>query len=145
MQQRQRLKNLDRFKAAVQVCDVVELGAKEVTDFNERGNGAVLVCTDVAARGLDIPNVKNVLHYQSPFNAEIYVHRSGRTARIGAQGESLNLLAPDDEKNFRLICSVLKKPTERVEMLEVKYSQLELMKPVVDGATTLEKTEHRQS
>jgi ATP-dependent RNA helicase DDX24/MAK5 len=79
------------------------------------------VCTDVAARGLDIPNVQNVLHYQSPFNAEIYVHRSGRTARIGKQGESLALLAAEDEKNFKTIRSVLVKSTEddNLEMMDV--------------------------
>jgi superfamily II DNA/RNA helicase len=72
MQQKQRLKALDRFKAAVQKIDSrpVELGESLVEN-----EGAYLVCTDVAARGLDIPNVMNVIHYQSPFNAEIYVHR----------------------------------------------------------------------
>jgi len=42
-------------------------------------------------------------------NAEIYVHRSGRTARIGRQGTSLNLLASEDQVNFKTICKVLKK------------------------------------
>jgi ATP-dependent RNA helicase DDX24/MAK5 len=61
MQQKQRLKALDRFKAAVQRIDSrpVELGGGVVAD----SDGAVLVCTDVAARGLDIPNVQNILHY----------------------------------------------------------------------------------
>lgn len=68
-----------------------------------RGKSAILVCTDVAARGLDIPNVQNVIHYQSPFNAEVYVHRCGRTARIGKSGEALNLLAPEDEKAYKVI------------------------------------------
>lgn len=88
MQQKQRLKNLDKFKRAV---NDIESGHDEVT-------GAILVCTDVAARGLDIPYVSNVVHYQCPYNAEIYVHRSGRTARIGRKGDSLNLLTPDDNK-----------------------------------------------
>jgi len=51
----------------------------------------------VAARGLDIPNVNNVVHYQCPFNAEIYVHRCGRTARIGKSGNSLALLSPEEK------------------------------------------------
>lgn len=80
------------------------------------------MCTDVAARGLDIPNVQNVIHYQCPFNAEIYVHRSGRTARIGRSGQSLNLLAPEDQTNFKTICKVLNKKTEDVQMLDVKYT-----------------------
>ena len=98
MQQKQRLKSLDRFKAAVQRIDhaPVELGGDK-KDLSLEIDGAFLVCTDVAARGLDIPNVQNVIHYQSPFNAEIYVHRCGRTARIGKSGESLALIGPEDE------------------------------------------------
>ena len=46
----------------------------------------ILVCTDVAARGLDIPDVNNVIHYQIPYNADTFVHRCGRTARIGKEG-----------------------------------------------------------
>jgi superfamily II DNA/RNA helicase len=53
-----------------------------------------------------------VVHYQCPFNAEIYVHRCGRTARIGKSGFSLNLLASEDEQNFKTICKVLKKATD---------------------------------
>ena len=59
-----------------------------------------MVCTDVAARGQSIPNVQNVVHYQCPVNAEIYVHRGGRTARIGRSGTS-HLLAAEDEASFK--------------------------------------------
>ena len=97
MQQRQRLKNLDRFKTAVSKCEAGTSG----------GEGAILVCTDVAARGLDIPFVQNVLHYQCPFNAEVYIHRCGRTARIGREGEVLALLSPEDEKSFRTLRRVV--------------------------------------
>ena len=107
-------------------------------------DGAILVCTDVAARGLDIPNVQNVIHYQSPFNAEIYVHRSGRTARIGRTGESLALLAPQDERNFKTLCTVLKKEMNTVSMLDVKYSHLEMLRSVVKTAADLEKQDHRR-
>jgi len=57
----------------------------------------------VAARGLDIPYVSNDLHYQCPFNGEIYVHRCGRTARIGREGHCLALLGPDDAKVYKSI------------------------------------------
>lgn len=114
MQQRQRLKNLDRFRSGVQKIEAqpVEMGTvpQQLTDKES----VILVCTDVAARGLDIPNVQNVIHYQCPFNAEIYVHRCGRTARIGRSGQSLNLLAAEDEQNFKTICKVLKKSTDDV-------------------------------
>ena len=81
-----------------------------------------MVCTDVAARGLDIPYVQNVIHYQCPFNAEIYIHRSGRTARIGRDGESFALLGPEDEKSFKMIYKSLKRPIEKVEMYHVSYA-----------------------
>ena len=143
MQQRQRLKNLDRFKAAVQKIESkpVELGDASKDKKND-DEPAILVCTDVAARGLDIPNVQNVLHYQSPFNAEIYVHRSGRTARIGRSGESLALLAPEDEKNYQIICKVLKSSMDSIQILDVKYAKLELMRPAVNAAIESEKTFH---
>ena len=152
MQQKQRLKSLDRFKAAVQRIEdkPVELGSNQqnpstsMLDSNA-SDGAILVCTDVAARGLDIPNVQNVIHYQSPFNAEIYVHRSGRTARIGRTGESLALLAPQDERNFKTLCAVLKKEINTISMLDVKYSHLELLRSVVTTATDLEKQDHRRA
>ena len=111
--------------------------------IDNSADGAILVCTDVAARGLDIPNVQNVIHYQSPFNAEIYIHRSGRTARIGKSGESLALLAPGDERNFKVLGSVLKRDISAISMLDVKYSHLEMLRSVVKQATDLEKTDHR--
>ena len=50
------------------------------------GCSPVLVCTDLAARGLDIPDVKHVVHYQRPVNEESFIHRNGRTARWSAEG-----------------------------------------------------------
>jgi len=80
------------------------MAVNEIESNMVTASSAILVCTDVAARGLDIPFVSNVVHYQCPFNAEIYVHRCGRTARIGRNGESFALLTPEDNKAFRGIC-----------------------------------------
>ncbi|KAK3091430.1 hypothetical protein FSP39_019832 [Pinctada imbricata] len=88
MHQRQRLKNLDRFTA------------------NPRG---LLIASDVAARGLDIPDVQHVIHYQVPGTVENYVHRSGRTARAMKEGLSVMLVGPDDVKNYRKIIHNLNK------------------------------------
>lgn len=137
MQQRARLKNLDRFKRAVQQY---EAGAV--------AEGAVLVCTDVAARGLDIPFVQRVLHYQCPFNAEIYIHRCGRTARIGREGECLALLSPEDEKNFKQLRRVLMKNSpnkaEDLEMYQVSYTQLSKLEPLVETAKKFESALHKK-
>lgn len=83
MQQRARLKAMDRFR---------------------ENENCVLVATDVAARGLDIPGVRTVIHYQLPHSAEIYVHRSGRTARADTDGCSIALVAPSDKSKYVSLC-----------------------------------------
>lgn len=135
MQQRQRLKNLDRFKTAVQKCEAGTSG----------GQGAILVCTDVAARGLDIPYVQNVLHYQSPFNAEVYIHRCGRTARIGREGQVLALLSPEDEKSFKTLRKVvIGNSEETLQPYQISYVQLSKLEPLVEAAQKIEQALHRQ-
>ncbi|MEL6960224.1 MAG: DEAD/DEAH box helicase [Pseudomonadota bacterium] len=59
-----------------------------------------LVASDVAARGLDIPNVSHVFNYDVPSHAEDYVHRIGRTGRAGKTGTAIMICVPRDEKNF---------------------------------------------
>lgn len=61
---------------------------------------AVLVCTDVAARGLDLPNVDYVIEFDPPFNKEDHLHRIGRTARAGRDGRSLIFLLPGAEEGY---------------------------------------------
>ena len=82
MQQRARLKALARFRAA------------------EHG---VLVASDVAARGLDIPAVSHVFNFDLPSHAEDYVHRIGRTGRAGRQGTAFSIATPSDEKYLAAI------------------------------------------
>lgn len=103
------------------------------------------MCTDVAARGLDIPYVSNVVHYQCPYNAEIYVHRCGRTARVGRNGDSLAILNPEDSKAFRSICLVLKKTEDSFTRFEVQFNVLDKIKPLIDQAKDLEKTIHHKN
>ncbi len=63
----------------------------------------ILVATDIASRGIDIPHIAHVVNYDLPQDAEDYVHRIGRTARAGAEGESLCLLTPEDGLKWRRI------------------------------------------
>ena len=69
----------------------------------------MLIASDVASRGLDIPCVKHVIHYQVPRSAEIYVHRSGRTARSAQEGLSVILVSPDEMNLYRKILNTFKK------------------------------------
>lgn len=97
--------------------------SKTMKEFHS-GNFSVLVCTDVAARGLDIKDVSCIFNYDLPNDSKQYVHRIGRTARAGAEGIAINILSPRDHDNFRRVLSEgslniekLKAPfVERAEM-----------------------------
>jgi ATP-dependent RNA helicase RhlE len=80
------------------------------------GKARVLVATDVAARGLDIPNLPLVINYDLPMVAEDYVHRIGRTGRNGASGEALSLVAPEEGGLLRQVQHMLKASIELVTM-----------------------------
>ncbi|KAJ4308414.1 ATP-dependent RNA helicase [Neodidymelliopsis sp. IMI 364377] len=73
---------------------------RSIERFKERP-GSILVATDVAARGLDIPHVDLVVHYHLPRAADTYVHRSGRTARADASGSSIIICAPEEVAGVR--------------------------------------------
>ena len=67
----------------------------------------VLVATDVAARGLDIPHIEHVINYDLPQCPEDYIHRVGRTARAGAEGVAVNFLSPSDGIKWKAIQKLL--------------------------------------
>jgi ATP-dependent RNA helicase DDX24/MAK5 len=92
MVQRQRLRTIERFSTA---------------------QSAILVATDVAARGLDIPGVQLVLHYHLPRTADAYVHRSGRTARGDSKGASVLLCAPEEVNGVRRLIARVHSQTNR--------------------------------
>ncbi|XP_043930525.1 ATP-dependent RNA helicase DDX24 [Protopterus annectens] len=123
MHQKQRLKNLERFA--------------------ER-DSSVLLTTDVAARGLDIPNVQHVIHYQVPRTSETYVHRSGRTARAFHEGLSLLLIGPNDMMNFKKIYKTLGK-NEDLPLFPVETKCMAAIKERVDLARSIEKMEYHNS
>ncbi|VDC30349.1 DEAD/DEAH box helicase [Pseudogemmobacter humi] len=79
-----------------------------LTEFRQ-GEVDVLVATDVAARGIDIPTVRHVYNYDMPNVPENYVHRIGRTARAGAEGSSLSFCAPAEMGELQAVEKLLKK------------------------------------
>jgi superfamily II DNA/RNA helicase len=72
-------------------------------DAFRKGEAKLLVASDVAARGLDIPAVSHVFNYDTPHHAEDYVHRIGRTGRAGRSGAAFTLVAPGEEKSLSAI------------------------------------------
>ena len=80
----------------------------------KKGEVSLLVATDVAARGLDIPNVKAVINLTFPLTAEDYVHRIGRTGRAGADGISITLFTEQDKGLAGGLINVLKAANQEV-------------------------------
>ena len=74
-----------------------------VIDKFRRAKCRILIATDVAARGLDIPHIEHVINYDLPQCPEDYIHRIGRTARAGATGSALNFLSPADSGKWHAI------------------------------------------
>lgn len=86
----------------------------DALDGFKRGQYRVLVATDVAARGLDVDNISHVINYDMPTEAETYVHRIGRTARAGAEGDAISFCSFEDRSTLRDIERLLGKsvPTD---------------------------------
>lgn len=88
---------------------------KTLTSFKD-GTINYLVATDVAARGLDIPDMPLVINFDIPFAAEDYVHRIGRTGRAGSKGLAVSLMTAEDKDNVAAIERLTKKTFERIEL-----------------------------
>nr|CAG8433417.1 13248_t:CDS:10 [Entrophospora candida] len=120
MQQRQRLKNLDRFKA---------------------NDNVVMVASDVASRGLDIHQVDHVIHYHLPRSSDIYVHRSGRTARASKEGVSLILCSPEELSLYRKLCQKLNKVG--IAEFPTNGGFVNMMKQRIELARQIDQDEHK--
>jgi len=102
-----------------------------LSDFSA-GKFPILIATDVAARGLHIPDVSHIFNYDLPQNTEDYVHRIGRTARAGASGTAISygcedyvMILPDIEDYIGYKIPVAESPTELPELKEADLSAIE--------------------
>ncbi len=84
-----------------------------MADFR-RGRVRVLLATNVAARGLDIDNVEQVINYELPESAELFTHRAGRTGRMGKAGEAITFLTPEEAPKWRQIERALGRKLNRI-------------------------------
>jgi ATP-dependent RNA helicase DeaD len=80
------------------------------------GRTQLLVATDVAARGLDIPDVSHVINYDLPMDADSYVHRIGRTGRAGRTGEALTLVTPRERRTLQMIERLIHRRLQRLRL-----------------------------
>lgn len=83
--------------------DITQTQREKTLNAFREGKFSVLVATDVAARGLDIPNVDLIIHYEIPNDPETFVHRSGRTGRAGKAGTAILMYSDKQVRTMRLI------------------------------------------
>ncbi len=81
---------------------------KALNDFRD-GSSRILIATDIAARGIDVPGITHVVNFDLPDEAESYVHRIGRTGRNGASGTAVTLCAPEEAAKLRAVEKVIRK------------------------------------
>src|SRR5690606_10922872 len=90
---------------------------KTLESFRD-GSLHILVASDVAARGLDIPAVSHVFNFDVPSHPEDYVHRIGRTGRAGRSGKAITISSPADAKQLAAVESLVKQEIPRAEVPE---------------------------
>lgn len=111
----------DGLKAAALHGDKSQDERLKALDAFKTGGVDLLVCTDVAARGLDIKDVPAVFNFDIPFNAEDYVHRIGRTGRAGATGLAVSFVGGNND--VRLVSDIEKLLKTKIELEAVEYDE----------------------
>jgi len=96
---------------------------RAMEDFNNKTMD-VLVCTDVAARGLDIQDVSYVYNYDIPKESKQYIHRIGRTARAGKGGQAVNILSSRDHDNYNRILRDNDVSIKKIQMPEIGRAKI---------------------
>ncbi|WP_454016717.1 DEAD/DEAH box helicase [Azospirillum sp. Marseille-Q6669] len=97
------------FNAGALHGDMVQSKRMETLDAFKKGEITLLVCSDVAARGLDVQGLSHVFNFDVPISAEDYVHRIGRTGRAGRSGRAFTLASPLDGKQVSAIGRLIKR------------------------------------
>jgi ATP-dependent RNA helicase DeaD len=106
----------DRLRARGHACaelngDLNQQMRERIIDQIKNGDLDIIVATDVAARGLDVPRISHVINYDVPYDTESYVHRIGRTGRAGRAGKAILFVAP---RELRMLASIEKATRQKI-------------------------------
>ncbi len=125
---------MNRKRDVPKVCDWLKKGGHNVAPLHgdmaqsernamlerfKSGEARFMVCSDVAARGLDVQAVSHVINFDVPMNAEDYVHRIGRTGRAGLDGQAWTIATPEEDKYIQAIEKIIGRPLPRAETHKV--------------------------
>ena len=110
------------YQAAPIHGDLDQTKRMETLESFRDGDLRILVASDVAARGLDIPSVSHVFNFDVPIQAEDYVHRIGRTGRAGRDGTAIMICSKRDRKNFSNVEELLQKEIPRTNFADEAIS-----------------------
>ncbi|MEM7004611.1 MAG: DEAD/DEAH box helicase [Pseudomonadota bacterium] len=108
--------SVHKFDAAAIHGDLPQAYRMQTLERFRTGELKLLVASDVAARGLDIPDVSHVFNFAPPPKDEDYVHRIGRTGRAGRQGTSYTIVGPEDEKSWGYVLKMIGRSVEEAEI-----------------------------
>ena len=123
-------RNVDRLTKALHEQKIYALAVHGGLSQNQRSNALqsfherealILVCTDVAARGLDIPNVSHIYNFDIPSTPIEYIHRIGRTARAGKNGIAISFVCPGDRSEFKQILRESKCTIEKLNTPKLSH------------------------
>jgi len=109
------------YAAAAINGDIQQSQRERTVDQLKKGRLDILIATDVAARGLDVPRISHVVNYDIPHDTESYIHRIGRTGRAGRDGDAILFVAPREK---RLLNSIERATRKKIEMMELPSTEL---------------------
>jgi len=113
--------------------DMAQSARTETLDRFRKGEVRLLICSDVAARGIDISNLSHVFNFDVPHHSEDYVHRIGRTGRAGKEGRAFTIATPDDAKFVAAITKLIGKEIPRVPVEGLPERDLDAGAPSGDS------------
>jgi superfamily II DNA/RNA helicase len=128
---RESVERVSEYLTSKSIVNVFYHGAMEQRDRDialckfRNGTSNILVTTDLASRGLDIPHIRYIIHYHLPVSEETFTHRNGRTARIEASGTAVIIVGPDERlPDFIPATELIKLPFENTIPDKPKWSTL---------------------
>ena len=109
------------YSAAAINGDIAQNQREKTVDNLKRKKIDILIATDVAARGLDVPRISHVVNYDVPYDTETYIHRIGRTGRAGRTGDAILFVAPREK---RILQQIERATKQKIEMLEMPSTEI---------------------